>query len=209
MPPEPTVFVVDDHDRVRGSIRALLESAGHKVEDFSSALDFLDRARPAPSDCVVADVRMPQMSGLELQEELARRAVGVAVIIVTGHADVPLAIKALKAGASDLIEKPFDDEVLLGAVSRALESGRQVQEQAASAEEAEALIALLTEREQEIFHQLATGRSNKLVAHALGISTRTVEVHRSRIQGKMRIASLADLVRIARAAERVPTAIRK
>ncbi len=209
MPPEPTVFVVDDHDRVRGSIRALLESAGHRVEDFASALDFLDRARPEPGDCIVADVRMPHMSGLELQEELARRAMRVAVIIVTGHADVPLAVKAVKAGASDLIEKPFDDEVLLGAVARALENGRQAKEQAASAREAEALIALLTEREQEIFHQLATGRSNKLVAHALGISPRTVEVHRSRIQDKMRIASLADLVRIARAAEAAQAPLRK
>ncbi|MEJ0027143.1 MAG: response regulator [Rhizomicrobium sp.] len=209
MQPEPTVFVVDDHDRVRGSIRALLESAGLKVEDFPSALEFLDRARPQPSDCVVADVRMPQMSGLELQEELSRRGIRVAVIIVTGHADVPLAVKALKAGAADLIEKPFDDEALLGAVSRALENGRQAQEQATSAREAEALIALLTEREQEIFHQLATGRSNKLVAHALGISPRTVEVHRSRIQDKMRIASLADLVRIARAAESAQPALRK
>ncbi|MEI9991962.1 MAG: response regulator [Rhizomicrobium sp.] len=209
MQPEPTVFIVDDHDRVRGSIRALLESAGLKVEDFSSAVDFLGQAQPGPGDCVIADVRMPQMSGLELQEELTRRAVRVAVIIVTGHADVPLAVKVLKAGASDLIEKPFDDEALLGAVSRALENGRQARELAASAQEAEALIALLTEREQEIFHQLATGRSNKLVAHALGISPRTVEVHRSRIQDKMRISSLADLVRIARAAESAQAALRK
>jgi two-component system response regulator FixJ len=201
MPPDATVFVIDDNDRVRGSVRALLESASLKVEDYDSAVGFLDRAKPQPGDCIIADVRMPQMSGLELQEELARRGSRTAVIIVTGHADVPIAVKALKSGAADLIEKPFDDDALLAAVSRALENGRQVQEMAQTAEAAGELIALLTEREQEIFHQLAAGRSNKLVAHALGISPRTVEVHRSRIQDKMKTSSLADLVRIARAAE--------
>ncbi|MEI9993354.1 MAG: response regulator [Rhizomicrobium sp.] len=201
MPLEPTVFVVDDHDRVRLSVRALLESAGLQVEDYASARDFLEKGRPQPSDCVVADVRMPLMSGLELQEELVRRGERVAVIIVTGHGDVPQAVRALKAGAADFIEKPFDDEALLAAVSRALENGRQFLEQAETAKRAEELIALLTDREQEIFHQLAAGRSNKLVAHALGISPRTVEVHRSRIQDKMKTSNLADLVQIARAAE--------
>jgi len=209
MPPETTIYVIDDHDRVRNSVRALLESANLRVEDYASAVDFLDRGRPQPGDCIVADVRMPQMSGLELQEELTRRGSRTAVIIVTGHADVPLAVKALKSGAADLIEKPFDDDTLLNAVSRALENGRQVQAMTQTAEAAGELIALLTDREQEIFHQLAAGRSNKLVAHALGISPRTVEVHRSRIQDKMKISSLADLVRIARAAEGAVPALRK
>jgi len=201
MPPEPTVFVIDDHQRLRQSVRALLESADLLVEDFASALDFLAAAKPRANDCIIADVRMPGMTGLELQEELNRRACPSALIIVTGYADVPMATKALKAGARDLIEKPYDDEVLLAAVRRAVEDGRRTQELVEAAQAAEDLIGLLTEREQEVFQQLASGQSNKLVAHALGISPRTVEVHRARIQDKLKVSGLADLVRIARAVE--------
>ncbi|MEI9884971.1 MAG: response regulator [Rhizomicrobium sp.] len=201
MPPDPTIFVVDDHERVRKSVRALLESANLRVEDYASARGFLETGRPQRCDCVVTDVRMPEMTGLELQEELRRRGLAVPVIIVTGHADVPLAVQALKAGAADFIEKPFDDEILLRSVSRALEAGKQAYGQAADAKAAEERLASLTAREREIFDQLTQGLSNKLVAHALGISPRTVEVHRSRIQDKLKTSNLAELVQIARAAQ--------
>jgi len=198
MAAEPTIVVIDDNDGVRRSLRALLESSNYAVADYPSAVSFL--ADGPRGDCLIVDVRMPQMSGLELQEELVRRGSTVPVIVVTGHADVPLAVHAMKAGAFDLIEKPFRDETLLNSIGRALASGRATRTDAVEAKAADEKIGLLTGREHQVLEHLVLRQSNKLVAHELGISPRTVEIHRARIQEKMNAGGLSELVRIVRAA---------
>ena len=144
---------------------------------------------------------MPDMSGLELQEEVARRHLDLPVIIMTGHGDVPLAVRAMKAGAVDFLEKPFDDEKMLGSVRRALEIGSKARSRKAEAKAAKNLLASLTPRERGVLDKLVQGRSNKVVAYELGISPRTVEIHRAHIMGKMDASSLSDLVRVVLAAE--------
>ena len=196
---EKTVFVVDDDASVRKSLRALLESANYRVLDFESAVDFL-AADETRGSCVIADIRMPRMSGLEMQDELARRGSKLPVIIMTGHGDVPLAVRAMKAGAVDFIEKPFDDELMLSSIEKAMAIGRRERNSTAEASAANELISQLTLRELEVLEQLVAGRSNKLAAHELGISPRTVEIHRARIMDKLRARSLSDLVRTAIAA---------
>jgi len=146
---------------------------------------------------------MPEMDGLELQEELARRGIIIPVIIMTGHGDVPLAVRAMKAGALDFLEKPFEEEAMLGSVRRALDLGRQKHDQMAEARAAQDLLALLTPRERHVLDQLVAGRSNKVAAYELGISPRTIEIHRARIMDKMNARSLSDLVRTALAAARL------
>jgi two-component system response regulator FixJ len=201
MSTEDVIFVIDDDPSVRDSLRALLESAGYKIKDYASANAFL-ADRPPHSGCLISDVRMPEMDGLELQEEVSRRGIAIPVIIMTGQGDVPLAVRAMKAGALDFLEKPFDDEALLGSVKRALELGRQKQDQLAEARAAQDLLALLTPRERHVLDQLVAGRSNKVAAYELGISPRTIEIHRARIMDKMNARSLSDLVRTALAAAR-------
>jgi two-component system, LuxR family, response regulator FixJ len=196
---EPVILVVDDDNNVRESTRALLQSAGHKVRDYASAKALL-ADDPPPGSCLIADILMPEMDGLELQEEIARRGIDLAVIIMTGHGDVPLAVRAMKAGALDFIEKPFDDETMLNSVRRALEISGQSRDRRAEAKAAQELLALLTPRELIVLAQLVSGQSNKLAAYELGISPRTVEIHRARIMDKMNARNLSDLVRIALAA---------
>ena len=197
---EALIFVVDDDPGVRDSLRLLLESADHPVRTYESAGQFLDE-RTAGA-CLITDIRMPDMDGLALQEEIVRRGSGVPVIIITGHGDVPLAVRAMKAGAVDFIEKPFDDELLLASVRRAVEIGRKTRGRAAEAATAERMLALLTPRERSVLEQLVVGRSNKVAAYELGISPRTVEIHRAHIMDKMNARSLSDLVRISLAASR-------
>ncbi|HTT97036.1 MAG TPA: response regulator FixJ [Rhizomicrobium sp.] len=199
MSTEPTIFIIDDEPSVRESLRALLESVGHRVKDYGSAHAFL-ADHPTHDGCAISDIRMPEMDGLELQEEIARRGLGIPVIIMTGHGDVPLAVRAMKAGAIDFLEKPFDDETMLGSVRRALEAGRQKHDQLAEARAAQDLLSLLTPRERHVLDQLVAGRSNKVAAYELGISPRTIEIHRARIMDKMHARSLSDLVRTALAA---------
>jgi two-component system response regulator FixJ len=199
MTDETLIFVVDDDADVRDSIRLLLESANFSVAAYGSAKQFLAE-KPAAGACLIADIRMPEMDGLELQEELGRRNLGLPVIIITGHGDVPLAVRAMKAGAVDFIEKPFDDDLLLSSVQRAIEIGRKTRSLAAEAAAAERLLALLTPRERTVLDQLVVGRSNKVAAYELGISPRTVEIHRAHIMDKMNARSLSDLVRISLAA---------
>jgi two-component system response regulator FixJ len=195
----PRVIIVDDDDAVRDSMRVLLESSGYAVMDYGSAKAFLDH--PVPSGaCLVADIRMPEMDGLELQEEIVRRGIELPVIIMTGHGDVPLAVRAMKAGAIDFIEKPFDAQLLLDGVARALHIGESRRGKAAEIRAAQDLIALLTPRERHVLDQLVAGRSNKIAAYELGISPRTIEIHRAHIMDKMHAKSLSDLVRIAIAA---------
>lgn len=193
---ERQIFIVDDDADVRDSLRALLESAKFNVVDYDSARAFL-AAAPLHGGCLIADIRMPDMDGLELQEELVTRGSGLPVIIVTGHGDVPLAVRAMKAGAVDFIEKPYDDELLLASVSRALAAGAVRQNFMTVDPAVMELIGSLTPREREVLEHLIAGRPNKVVAFELGISPRTVEIHRAHLMEKMQVRSLPELVRIA------------
>jgi two-component system response regulator FixJ len=196
--PDSIVHVVDDEAPIRESLALLLRSVGLASRTYASAAEFLEAWQPAPDACLVVDVRMPGMSGLELQEALQERKASLPTIIITGHGDVSMAVRAMKAGASDFIEKPFNDQVLLDAVNRALEQSRgQGAASGAGREEAEAKFATLTPREREVMLLVAEGRPNKVVATRLGLSTRTVEVHRAKVMEKMQVRSLAELVRLA------------
>lgn len=205
MKPGETVFVVDDDDAVRESLRALLEAAAFHVDDFSSAAAFLEAYKPPRPGCLVADIRMPGMDGIELQEELARRHIELPVIVMTGHGDVPLAVRAMKAGAVDFIEKPFDDQLLLDGVDRALESGRKLESRANSSQTAIDRVAGLTRRERQVLEHLIAGQPNKVIAYELEISPRTVEVHRANLMEKMQARNLSELVRMALEAGVSPT----
>ena len=195
-----TILIVDDDDAVRDSLRVLLESAGFHVRDFESAKAVLADNGLRQGACLIADIRMPDIDGLTLQEELVNRQVGLPVIIVTGHGDIPLAVRAMKAGAVDFIEKPFDDELLLQSLKRALERGKENRGQASLAQAAAARIALLTERERQVLERLVAGQANKVIAYELDISPRTVEIHRAHVMEKMQAKSLSDVVRLALAA---------
>jgi len=194
------VFVVDDDVDIRDSMRMLLEVAGFKVRSFTSAKHFLADDHPKHG-CLIADIRMPDMSGLELQEEVTRRHIDLPVIIITGHGDVPLAVQAMKAGAIDFLEKPFSEDMILTSVRRALEIGSRARGRAAETRAAKDLLSALTPRERGVLDRLVQGRSNKVVAHELGISPRTVEIHRAHIMSKMEASSLSDLVRLVLTAE--------
>lgn len=195
------IVVIDDHDSVRSSLRALLEANGLKVRDYPSALAYLDDN--GGGECLLVDLRMPGMTGLELQQELNRRHSPLPLIVITGHGDVPLAVAAMRAGAFDFLEKPFDDDVLLSSIGRALALGSKVRQSEDESKAAAALIAALTSREQEVLDHLVLGKSNKLIAHELGISPRTVETHRARLQEKLKARGLSDLVRLTRAVEQL------
>jgi two-component system response regulator FixJ len=197
---ETTVFVVDDDADVRDSLGALLTSAGLTPQLFDSATAFLAAYRPGAAGCLVADIRMPDMDGLTLQTELSARKAGLPVIIITGHGDVPLAVRAMKAGALDFIEKPFDDARLLESIQRALSRAAQDRDSAELSQTIGGRIATLTPRELEVLELLIAGHPNKVVGHELDISPRTVEVHRGRLMDKMQARNLSDLVRMALAA---------
>jgi len=194
------VYIVDDDAAVRDSLRMLLESAGYAVHGYDAAPSFLTGA-DMDRGCLIADIRMPGMGGLELQEELVRRNVSLPVIVITGHGDVPLAVRAMTAGAVDFIEKPFETQRMLDSVARALQIGNQKRNRAGETQSALGLLALLTPREREVFDQLVKGHPNKIVAHELGISSRTVEIHRASIMDKLQARNLSDMVRTALAAE--------
>lgn len=198
MTSESTVFVVDDDDAVRDGLDALLAAHGFAVETFASAEQFLDRVPAPATGCVVADVRMPGMSGLDLLRELGRRGAGMAVVIMTGHGDIPMAVAALKAGAVDFLEKPFDSDALVGAVREALK--RRGPGTLADLPDRDSLAARLRElspREREVMDLVVAGLPNKVIAHRLGIAVRTVEVHRARLMEKSGARNLSELVRIA------------
>jgi len=194
---ELTVFVVDDDQAMRNSLKWLIESVGMQVETFDSAQAFLDAYYPARGGCLLVDVRMPGMSGLELQAYLTRREIGIPVIIITGHGDVSMAVKAMKVGAVDFIEKPFDDEELLNSIRNALQHDQKQRALRAQRNDIAARVAELTPREHEVMTMVTDGKSNKEIAAELGVSAKTVEVHRARMMDKMRADSLAELVRMA------------
>jgi len=193
---EANVFVVDDDPAVRDSIALSLKLAGYGVKDFDSAKAFLASGDALRKGCLVTDIRMPDMDGLELQEELVRRDSKLAVVVITGHGDVPLAVRAMKAGAVDFLEKPFAREVLIGAVSRALALAEKPGPDP-RAQEARERLNSLTPREREVFALVVAGKQSKVVAYELGASPRTIEVHRARMMKKMQAGSLQDLVRMA------------
>jgi FixJ family two-component response regulator len=199
MPPEPEaiVFVVDDDRAMRDSLRWLLESIGLSVRTYATAAEFLREHQPSQPGCLVLDVRMPGMSGLDLQAELVQRGAALPTIVVTGHAEVAMAVRAVKAGAIDFIEKPFSDQLLLDRVRQALEIDRQSREVRARREEARRRLASLSAREREVLELVAAGKANKEVAAALGLSPKTVEVHRAHVMSKMAVDSLAELIRVA------------
>jgi two-component system, LuxR family, response regulator FixJ len=195
--PEPIVFVVDDDRAMRDSLRWLLESIGLSVRTYATAADFLSDHDPAQPGCLVLDVRMPGMSGLDLQTELAKRGSELPTIVVTGHAEVAMAVRAVKAGALDFIEKPFSDQLLLDRVRQALEIDRQSREVRVRREDARRRLASLSAREREVLTLVAAGKANKEVAAALGLSPKTVEVHRAHVMSKMAVDSLAELIQVA------------
>jgi two-component system, LuxR family, response regulator FixJ len=195
-PPEPTVFVVDDDRAMRESLSWLLDSVGLHVRSYATAADFLADHDPAQPGCLVLDVRMPGMSGLDLQAELARRGVELPTIVITGHAEVSMAVRAVKSGAIDFIEKPFSDQLLLDRVRQALEMDRQAREVRSRREDARRRLATLTAREREVLNLVVAGRANKEIASALGVSPKTVEVHRAHVMSKMCVDSLAELIRV-------------
>jgi len=194
MSDETTVYIVDDDPAILDSLQALVESEGYRAITFGSAVDFLASDEPAgAAGCLIADVRMPGMGGLELQQELNARGVRLPVIIMTGHGDIPLAVSAMKAGAVDFLEKPFDENALLGSIRRATDKP----EIATEVQQILDRMAALTPREKEVLELLVLGRANKVIAYELSISPRTVEIHRARVMDKMSARSLAELVRMA------------
>jgi RNA polymerase sigma factor (sigma-70 family) len=192
----PTVFVVDDDPAMRNSLRWLIESTGLRVETFADANAFLAGLRHDGPACLVLDVRMPGMSGLDLQTVLGERGVAIPTIILTGHAEVPMAVGAVKAGAIDFIEKPFSDQLLLDRVRQGIEMDRQDRECRARREEVMRRVSLLTQREREVLDLVVAGNPNKEIAQRLGLSPKTVEVHRAHVMEKMQASSVAELVRL-------------
>lgn len=194
------VHVVDDEDSIRRSASFLLRTSGFDVRTYASGPDFLKEIRTAAPGCILLDVRMPEMDGLEVQRELSARGVTMPVVILTGHGDVPIAVQAIKDGAFEFLEKPFDKATLLSTLEAAFIQLVQREDTAKSVQKAIVRIAVLTPREREVFHGLAAGLPNKIIAYNLGISQRTVEVHRANIMTKLDVRSLSGALRLAFAA---------
>ena len=194
---EPTVFVVDDDDAVRRFLTGLIRSIDLTVEDYASAKDFLDAYEPGRPGCLLLDVRMPGMSGLELQRELAERSIELPVVILTGHGNVPVAVQAMKAGAVDFIEKPFNNELLLDRIQTAVARSLRSDSEREKHDEASRRLDTLTPRERQIFDLVVSGETNRSIAHRFMISEKTVEIHRANVMRKMRANSLASLVHMA------------
>ena len=190
------VFVVDDDREVRDALQLLLESVGLRVECFESALGYLDKFDPEKPGCLLLDVRMPGMSGLDLQLRLAQERICPPIIIVTGHGDVPMAVRAVQAGAMNFIEKPFNDQQLLDSVHRAIEKDAQQRGAVSRLVEIEARLNRLTPREREVMELVVAGRRNKLIAADLGVSQSTVEAHRAKVMEKMEAKTLSELMRM-------------
>lgn len=194
---EPTVFIVDDDEAVARSLRWLIESVRLKVATFPSAQAFLDGYDAESSGCLVLDVRMPGMSGLDLQERLAAQQIHVPIIFITGHGDVQMAVRAVQAGAFDFVEKPFNDQDLLDRIQKAIARDADQRSKEAQRVQLRTLFNSLTPREREVLDLVVEGMSNKAVANSLGLSAKTVEVHRAKVMEKMHARSIADLVKVA------------
>jgi two-component system response regulator FixJ len=192
----PVVFIVDDDEAVRSSLRLLLKSVGLVPSALASAREFLDKYDPAQPGCLVLDVRMPEMSGLELQEQLNLKGAVLPVIFITGHGDVPMAVEAMQAGACDFLQKPFRDQDLIDRIQRALDKDRTNRAALNERTLIRERLQSLTPREREVLAMVTSGKANKVMAADLGVSQRTVEIHRARVMEKMSAASLAQLVRM-------------
>jgi FixJ family two-component response regulator len=194
---ETIVFVIDDDPSFRRSTEMLIESAGLNVQAFSSAEEFLRCRRPDAPACLVLDVRLPHLSGLDLQRELAKTDVQIPIIFITAHGDIPMTVQAMKAGAVEFLTKPFREQDLLDAIHRAINSDRAARLERAKLEDLRGRYHFLTAREREVMAQVVTGMLNKQVAHQLGTTEKTIKVHRGHIMQKMGTRSFADLVRVA------------
>ena len=193
----PTVFVVDDDASIREAVKSLLRSVDLEVETFGSAAEFLRTTLPDAPSCLVLDVRLPGVSGLDFQGELARSGIHIPIIFVTGHGDIPMSVKAMKAGAVEFLTKPFRDQDMLDAIQVALERDRKRREQDGKLSELRTLFESLTTREQEVIGLVTSGLMNKQIAAEMGVSVITVKVHRGNVMRKMGARSLTDLVRMA------------
>jgi FixJ family two-component response regulator len=190
----PTVFVVDDDASIRGALARLLHSAGYQTETFASAEGFLAQSRFDAPACILLDVRMPGLNGLELQQALAAADRQLPIVFITGHGDVPMSVRAMKAGAEDFLPKPFDDEELLKAVAQALNKSQREQNERTEVAEIRKRLSSLTPREREVLCHVVAGQLNKQIASDLRIAEKTIKVHRARVMEKMGASSLAGLV---------------
>jgi two-component system response regulator FixJ len=191
------IHLVDDEESVRRSTSFMLRTSGYDVDTYPSGVAFLEKVQGAPPGCILLDVRMPEMDGIEVQAELAKRGVKLPVIVLTGHGDVGTAVAAMKGGAIDFLEKPFERDALVAALERGFERMEEGDAAVASQEDATRRIAMLSPREQDVLRGLVRGHPNKTIAYDLGISPRTVEVHRANVMTKLGARSLSDALRIA------------
>ena len=196
-PADATVFVVDDDTSVRTALKRLIQSLGLKVETFDSAQAFLEHGPHDGPACLILDVRMPGMSGIELQQQLTKAGLGMPIIFITGHGNIPMSVQAMKAGAVDFIEKPFEDQKLIDAINLAIKKNKKFRTEHADIKNLQRRVDSLTPREHEVFILVVSGMLNKQIAFDLGLSEKTVKVHRARVMDKMKAKSLADLVRMA------------
>lgn len=194
---EPVVFVVDDDAAARSSVENLLHSVGLKVQAFDSAMKFLDCGPPEAPSCLVLDVRLPRISGIELQRELKNRGMSIPIIFITGHGDIPMSVEAMKAGAMEFLVKPFRGQVLLDAIHKGIERDRAARKEKAQVAEIHERFDSLTPREREVMNGVIAGKLNKEIAAELGSSERTIKVHRASVMRKVGAESLADLVRMS------------
>ena len=192
----PTVFIVDDDPAIRIAMQALMESVHLQHEIFGSADEFLEQFNDDRAGCLILDIRMPGLGGLELQELLVQRHSTLPIIFITGHGDVPMAVEAMQKGAVDFIQKPFRDQDLLDRIHHALKADRERRVEQRQHSEVAERVARLTNRDHEVFDLVVTGKANKVIAYELGVSQRTVEIHRARVMEKMEARSLADLVKL-------------
>lgn len=197
---EYPIYLVDDDDAVRRSVGFMLKTSGHKVEPYVDGDEFLKELRSLEPGCVLLDIHMPETDGLEVQAELQERGIAFPVVVMTGHGDVDAAVRAMKAGAIDFIEKPFAKETMLGAIAEAFERLERSDTKTKRRDEARMLLNGLTAREREVLEGLAKGYPNKTIGYDLGISSRTVEIHRANLMKKLNVFNLSDLLRIAFAA---------
>jgi len=195
--PKPTVFIIDDDPSVRKSLSRLLRSVGHVVETFPSAEAFLTREHFDGIGCIILDVQMPGLSGMDLQVELSKAEYGMPIVFITGHGDIPMSVEAMRKGAVHFLTKPFDDDELLRAIGEAIERDRKAKSKQTEVQDIRRRVSLLTPREYEILRYVITGMLNKQIALKLNIAEKTVKVHRGRIMEKLRVDSVAELVRLA------------